>query len=120
MSNGSGVGVTTAPNRNIRKIAWRHQPSSRRPLQHAGEVEHHQQQRELEADAEEQHHLGDEAEVPVDVDDDGEVAAGAEEEVQALGDDQVREHDAGGEQRRRDRDEAVGVAALPLVQARAR
>ena len=32
MVNGSGVGVTTAPNRNIRKIAGRHQPSSFRPL----------------------------------------------------------------------------------------
>ena len=28
MLNGSGVGVTTAANRNIRKIAIRHQPSS--------------------------------------------------------------------------------------------
>ena len=60
--------MTMAAKRNIRKIATRHQPSSRLALTSAGEVEHHHDQRELEAAPEQQHHAGDEVEVAVEVD----------------------------------------------------
>ena len=89
-------------------------------VQDADELQEHEQDRELEADAERQHHVGDQAEVLVRREGRHEVARAADgdEELQGLGqrvEGQPRAHD---EQRQRAEQERDGVLLLVVVEAR--
>ena len=85
----------------------------------ADEVERDDEQRDLEADPEDDQQGDDEAEVVLPGQRGGlHLAADGQQEAQALGDDEVRQHGTADEQHRRRGDEAQRVAALLRVQAR--
>ena len=86
--------------------------------QHAGEVRHDHEQRQLEGGAEHDQHQRDEGDVAVDRQQRRVPDAGRfDEHPQALGQHEVGQRHAGGEQHRGRGDEAQRVPALVLAQA---
>ena len=88
--------------------------------EHSDKVQHDDQQRELEADAEHQQQVDQEAEVLVARQrGDLHVAADGQQELQCLGQHHVGQHRPGDEQHRAERHEADREPALLAVEARA-
>ena len=117
MVNGSVLGVATAANRKIRKMAIRRGLAQHPGRQDAGEVRHDDDQRHLERGAEDDQRQRDERDVVVD----RQLRLGAEpglleQDPQALRQDHVGQRHAGGEQHRGRGDERERVLALVLAQ----
>ena len=119
MVHGSPVGVATAAKTNTPSTMPRHQRAEPLGGEDADHVEHHQDDRQQEGEAEDQQQPHDERQVAVDLDEVADALGGeADQDLQAAGQQPVAEGHAGEEQRDRGGDEDEGPAALVAVQAR--